>query len=94
MFHPVMTLSSPLSCSTVRACLDLLLSWIHRYIDSQDSSGRQACCDISLHGPFYAACQAVFYTLIFRHRAMLEGNMKKGKHLLLLTHNSHVIVPP
>ncbi|KAI4822232.1 hypothetical protein KUCAC02_007791 [Chaenocephalus aceratus] len=38
---------------TVRACLDLLLSWIHRYIDSQDSSGRAACCDISLHGPFY-----------------------------------------
>uniref|UniRef100_A0A671UX49 RRN3 homolog, RNA polymerase I transcription factor n=1 Tax=Sparus aurata TaxID=8175 RepID=A0A671UX49_SPAAU len=67
---------------TVRACLDLLLSWIHRYIDSQDSSGRQACCDISLHGPFYAACQAVFYTLIFRHRAMLEGNMKKGLEYL------------
>lgn len=63
---------------TVRACLDLLLSWIHRYIDSQDSSGRQVCCDINLHGPFYTTCQAVFYTLIFRHRAMLEGNMKKG----------------
>uniref|UniRef100_A0A8C2XJX9 RRN3 homolog, RNA polymerase I transcription factor n=1 Tax=Cyclopterus lumpus TaxID=8103 RepID=A0A8C2XJX9_CYCLU len=68
---------------TVRACLDLLLSWIHCYIDSQDSSGRQACCDISLHGPFYTACQAVFYTLIFRHRAMLENNMKKGTHLCL-----------
>lgn len=67
---------------TVRACLDLLLSWIHRYIDSQDSSGRQACCDISLHGPFYTACQAVFYTIIFRHRAMLEGNMKKGLEYL------------
>ncbi|XP_034449158.1 RNA polymerase I-specific transcription initiation factor RRN3 [Hippoglossus hippoglossus] len=67
---------------TVRACLDLLLSWIHRYIDSQDNSGRQACCDISLHGPFYSACQAVFYTLIFRHRAMLEGNMKKGLEYL------------
>ncbi|XP_019959908.2 RNA polymerase I-specific transcription initiation factor RRN3 [Paralichthys olivaceus] len=67
---------------TVRACLDLLLSWIHRYIDSQDSSGKQACCDISLHGPFYSACQAVFYTLIFRHRAMLEGNMKKGLEYL------------
>lgn len=67
---------------TVRACLDLLLSWIHRYIDSQDSSGRQACCDISLHGSFYSACQAVFYTLIFRHRGMLEGNMKKGLEYL------------
>lgn len=67
---------------TVRACLDLLLAWIHRYIDSQDSSGRQACCDITLHGPFYTACQAVFYTLIFRHTAMLEGNMKKGLEYL------------
>lgn len=67
---------------TVRACLDLLLSLIHRYIDSQDSSGRQVCCDISLHGPFYTACQAVFYTLIFRHRAILEANMKKGLEYL------------
>uniref|UniRef100_A0A3Q3W7M9 Uncharacterized protein n=1 Tax=Mola mola TaxID=94237 RepID=A0A3Q3W7M9_MOLML len=67
---------------TVRACLDLLLSLIHRYIDSQDSSGKQVCCDISLHGPFYTACQAVFYTLVFRHRAMLEGNMKKGLEYL------------
>ncbi|GLD71926.1 RNA polymerase I-specific transcription initiation factor RRN3 [Lates japonicus] len=67
---------------TVRACLDLLLSWIHRYIDSQDSSGKQACCDISLHGPFYSTCQAVFYTIVFRHRAMLEGNMKKGLEYL------------
>ncbi|XP_040917766.1 RNA polymerase I-specific transcription initiation factor RRN3 [Toxotes jaculatrix] len=65
---------------TVRACLDLLISLIHRYIDSQDS--KQACCDINLHGPFYSACQAVFYTLVFRHRAMLEGNMKKGLEYL------------
>uniref|UniRef100_A0A8C6KX42 RRN3 homolog, RNA polymerase I transcription factor n=1 Tax=Nothobranchius furzeri TaxID=105023 RepID=A0A8C6KX42_NOTFU len=67
---------------TLRACLDLLLSWIHRYIDSQDNGSRQVCCDISLHGPFYAACQAVFYTLIFRHRAILEANMKKGLEYL------------
>lgn len=67
---------------TVRACLDLLLTWIHGYMDSQDASGRQVCCDISLHGPFYAACQAVFYTLVFRHRAILEPNMKKGLEYL------------
>ncbi|XP_047426742.1 RNA polymerase I-specific transcription initiation factor RRN3 [Mugil cephalus] len=67
---------------TVRACLDLLISWIHGYIDSQDSSGKQVCCDTSLHGPFYTACQSVFYTLIFRHRAMLEANMKKGLEYL------------
>ncbi|XP_047017948.1 RNA polymerase I-specific transcription initiation factor RRN3 [Ictalurus punctatus] len=63
--------------ATVRACLDLLVPWLHLYIDSQDS-GSKAFCDVSVHGPFYASCQAVFYTLIFRHRAILEGNMKKG----------------
>lgn len=68
--------------STVRACLDLLISWIHRYIDSQDKCGKQVCCDVSLHGPFYTSCQAVFYTIIFRHRAMLEANMKKGLEYL------------
>lgn len=67
---------------TVQVCLDLMISWIHSYIDSQDSSDRQTFCDISLHGPFYSACQAVFYTLIFRHRAMLDGNMKKGLEYL------------
>ncbi|XP_039467319.1 RNA polymerase I-specific transcription initiation factor RRN3 isoform X3 [Oreochromis aureus] len=68
--------------STVWACLDLLISWIHQYIDSQDSCGKQVCCDVSLHGPFYTSCQAVFYTIIFRHRAMLEANMKKGLEYL------------
>nr|XP_020463992.1 RNA polymerase I-specific transcription initiation factor RRN3 [Monopterus albus] len=68
--------------STVRACLNLLLSWIHRYIDDQDSNSRQICCDTNLHGPFYCACQAAFYILIFRHRGILEGNMKKGLEYL------------
>ncbi|XP_024147068.1 RNA polymerase I-specific transcription initiation factor RRN3 [Oryzias melastigma] len=67
---------------TVRACLDLLVSWIHGYMDSQDRSDRQVCCDISLHGPFYASCQALFYTLVFRHRAILETSMKKGLEYL------------
>ncbi|KAI4891545.1 hypothetical protein NFI96_027825, partial [Prochilodus magdalenae] len=66
-----------LPIATVRACLDLLVPWLHLYIDSQDS-GSKVFCDVSLHGPFYAACQAVFYSLIFRYRAILEGNMKKG----------------
>lgn len=66
-----------LPIATVRACLDLLLPWLHLYIDSQDSSSH-SFCDVTLHGPFYATCQAVFYTLVFRHRAIVEGNMKKG----------------
>ncbi|XP_076852234.1 RNA polymerase I-specific transcription initiation factor RRN3 [Brachyhypopomus gauderio] len=66
-----------LPIATVKACLDLLVSWLHLYIDTQDS-GSKAFCDVSLHGPFYAACQAVFYTLIFRHKLILEGSMRKG----------------
>ncbi|XP_056607746.1 RNA polymerase I-specific transcription initiation factor RRN3 isoform X1 [Triplophysa dalaica] len=66
-----------LPVSTVKACLELLVHWLHLYIDSQDS-GSKAFCDVNLHSPFYTACQAVFYTLIFRHNAILEGNMKKG----------------
>ncbi|KAM3916647.1 RNA polymerase I-specific transcription initiation factor RRN3 isoform 1-T2 [Leptodactylus fuscus] len=62
---------------TVKACLDLLVNWIHGYIDNQDA-GSRAFCDITFHGPFYAACQAVFYTLIFRHKQLLDGNMRKG----------------
>ncbi|TRY93235.1 hypothetical protein DNTS_014372 [Danionella cerebrum] len=70
-----------LPVSTVKACLDLLVPWLHLYIDSQDS-GSKAFCDVNLHGPFYTTCQAVFYTLIFRHAAILEGSMKKGLEYL------------
>ncbi|XP_058013550.1 RNA polymerase I-specific transcription initiation factor RRN3 isoform X1 [Ahaetulla prasina] len=63
---------------TVKACLDLLVSWLHTYIDNQ-GTGSRAFCDVALHGPFYAACQAVFYIVIFRHKQLLDGNLKKGE---------------
>uniref|UniRef100_A0A8B9DJZ8 RRN3 homolog, RNA polymerase I transcription factor n=1 Tax=Anser cygnoides TaxID=8845 RepID=A0A8B9DJZ8_ANSCY len=62
---------------TVKACLDLLVNWMHKYIDNQDT-GANACCDVALHGPFYSTCQAAFYTLIFRHKQLLDGNLRKG----------------
>ncbi|KAM6424420.1 RNA polymerase I-specific transcription initiation factor RRN3 isoform 1-T1 [Liasis olivaceus] len=62
---------------TVKACLDLLVSWLHSYIDNH-GTGSRAFCDVALHGPFYAACQAVFYVVIFRHKQILDGNLKKG----------------
>ncbi|OXB57538.1 hypothetical protein ASZ78_009296 [Callipepla squamata] len=62
---------------TVKACLDLLVNWLHKYIDNQDT-GANAYCDVALHGPFYSACQAAFYTLIFRHKQLLDGNLRKG----------------
>ncbi|KAG8145577.1 putative RNA polymerase I-specific transcription initiation factor RRN3 protein [Naja naja] len=62
---------------TVKVCLGLLVSWLHTYIDNQ-GTGSRAFCDVALHGPFYAACQAVFYIVIFRHKQILDGNLKKG----------------
>ncbi|KAM4025781.1 RNA polymerase I-specific transcription initiation factor RRN3 isoform 1-T2 [Anomaloglossus baeobatrachus] len=62
---------------TVKACLDLLVNWLHGYIDNQDA-GSRAFCYITFHGPFYAACQAIFYTLIFRHKHLLDGDLRKG----------------
>ncbi|NXI50057.1 RRN3 factor, partial [Chloroceryle aenea] len=62
---------------TVKACLDLLVNWMHKYIDNQDT-GDNAYCDVALHGPFYSTCQAVFYTLVFRHQQLLDGNLRKG----------------
>uniref|UniRef100_A0A8D0GQF7 RRN3 homolog, RNA polymerase I transcription factor n=1 Tax=Sphenodon punctatus TaxID=8508 RepID=A0A8D0GQF7_SPHPU len=76
---------------TVKACLDLLVNWLHGYIDDQ-GSGAKAFCDIALHGPFYSACQAVFYVVIFRHRQILEGNLKKGLEYLQILNLERIIM--
>lgn len=70
---PTLSLSS-----TVKSCLDLLVNWLHMYLNNQDS-GTKAFCDVALHGPFYSACQAVFYTFVFRHKQLLSGNLKEGR---------------
>ncbi|XP_006872017.1 PREDICTED: RNA polymerase I-specific transcription initiation factor RRN3 [Chrysochloris asiatica] len=66
---------------TVKSCLDLLVNWLHLYLHNQDS-GTKAFCDVALHGPFYSACQAVFYTFVFRHKQLLSGNLKEGLRYL------------
>ncbi|XP_029326598.1 RNA polymerase I-specific transcription initiation factor RRN3 [Mus caroli] len=66
---------------TVKSCLDLLVNWLHMYLNNQDS-GTKAFCDVALHGPFYSACQAVFYTVVFRHKQLLSGNLKEGLQYL------------
>lgn len=60
-----------ISVNTVATCLQIMLGWLHRYIDSQDGSER-SFPDISLHGPFYSVCQASFYVFAFRHKELLE----------------------
>ncbi|XP_078200800.1 RNA polymerase I-specific transcription initiation factor RRN3 [Callithrix jacchus] len=66
---------------TVKSCLDLMVNWLHIYLHNQDS-GTKAFCDVALHGPFYSACQAVFYTFVFRHKQLLSGNLKEGLQYL------------
>ncbi|XP_075798194.1 RNA polymerase I-specific transcription initiation factor RRN3 isoform X2 [Microtus pennsylvanicus] len=66
---------------TVKSCLDLLVNWLHMYLNNQDS-GTKAFCDVALHGPFYSACQAVFYTFVFRYKQLLSGNLKEGLRYL------------
>ncbi|CAN2390469.1 RNA polymerase I general transcription initiation factor activity [Pristimantis euphronides] len=66
-----------LTVVTIKTCLDLIVNWLHGYIDNQDT-GSRAFCDLDFHGPFYAACQAVFYALIFHHKHILDGNMRQG----------------
>uniref|UniRef100_A0A8C2RXK8 RRN3 homolog, RNA polymerase I transcription factor n=1 Tax=Capra hircus TaxID=9925 RepID=A0A8C2RXK8_CAPHI len=60
---------------------NLLVNWLHVYLNNQDS-GTKAFCDVALHGPFYSACQAVFYTFVFRHKQLLSGNLKEGLRYL------------
>ncbi|XP_004587152.1 RNA polymerase I-specific transcription initiation factor RRN3 [Ochotona princeps] len=66
---------------TVKSCLDLLVNWMHVYLNNQDA-GTKAFCDVALHGPFYSACQAVFYIFVFRHKQLLSGNLKEGLRYL------------
>jgi len=58
-----------------------LVNWLHIYLNKQDS-GTKAFCDVAFHGPFYSACQAVFYTFVFRHEQLLSGNLKEGLRYL------------
>ncbi|XP_033121712.1 RNA polymerase I-specific transcription initiation factor RRN3-like isoform X1 [Anneissia japonica] len=58
--------------AAVRTGLDVMISWVHRYIDCQDGSTR-SYADVNLHGTFYSVCQAIFYTFVFRHKNIIES---------------------
>lgn len=54
---------------TVKNCINLLVSWIHCYIQQTADSDSKA--DVIHHGPFYSVCQSVFYIFAFRHKELL-----------------------
>lgn len=60
--------------STVKACLELLCNWIHKYLDSTGDDSLFA--DITHHGPFYAVVQVLLYVFVFRSKDIFES--RKG----------------
>ena len=60
--------------STLKVVINLIVGWIHGYLDQASADAIQA--DITRHGPFYSACQAVFYIFCFRQKDIFE--MTKG----------------
>ena len=59
--------------STVKACLELMCTWVHKYLDQTNESHYT---DIIHHGPFYAVVQAILYVFVFRNKDIFES--KKG----------------
>jgi RNA polymerase I-specific transcription initiation factor RRN3 len=54
------------SLRVARECLSVVMEWAHQYIDGV--AGEQMRPDIRIHSPFYAACQGMFYVVVFRHK--------------------------
>jgi len=53
----------------VKLYVDTMVAWIRRYIKH---SPRSSYPDVKRHGPFYSACQAVFYVFVHRHEDILQ----------------------
>lgn len=56
--------------------LQQLAAWIHSYIAAQNTL-ECVNSDIRVHAVFYAVCQALFYTVTFRHRELLSSRKSK-----------------
>lgn len=60
---------------TLKSVLQQLTNWIHTYISTQD--GLECVnSDLRTHSVFYSMCQALFYTVTFRHKELVKN--KKG----------------
>lgn len=65
--------SAIVTAQQVLGHLNRLSSWAHSYVrarDSQDSGLDFMYTDLARHGPFYSACQAIFYIFAFRHQEL------------------------
>ncbi|XP_014676393.1 PREDICTED: RNA polymerase I-specific transcription initiation factor RRN3-like [Priapulus caudatus] len=75
------------AAATVRTVLTAMAAWIHRYIDGGvDALARP---DRAAHLAFYAACQALFYVVAFRHEELARS---PGGHAWLRSLNLQRVV--
>ncbi|CAG5129022.1 unnamed protein product [Candidula unifasciata] len=59
------TRSKYLSVKTAKQVVELMVKWIHSYLDRTCDQGAHA--DLAHHAPFYSVCQSVFYIFCFKH---------------------------
>lgn len=69
------------SVSLVMTYLDRITTWAMSYLRTRETQASNLdfmYCDLNQHGPFYSACQAIFYVFAFRHSELTatEARMK------------------
>ena len=57
-------------CSTVKFYMDMLVAWIRRYMKL---SPQNSLPDVRQHGPFFSACQALFFIFVHRHEELINS---------------------
>lgn len=56
-----------------------MAEWIHTYNSNQD--GLECVnSDVRVHSVFYSVCQALFYIVSFRHKALVKSKKSKSHH--------------
>jgi len=68
--------STAVSTPQLLGHLTKLTAWTHAYVrnkEDQDSGMDFMYTDLVRHGPFYAACQAIFYIFAFRHQDLTSS---------------------
>lgn len=59
--------------STALSCLEVIVTWCHEYISSQEREMNNNYMSLNLHQKFYSACQTVFYIFTFRCREFTKS---------------------
>lgn len=67
---------------TLTASLELMVKWLHSYIDNQELSSK-VNQDVNMHRPFYSLCQAIFYVIVYHYKDLL-GSEKGIKFVMSL----------